>query len=263
MASFISSAASALLASVTSHFTEIQTIEDLSTAELAALPKEKILKAVKFSKHAYLTRAATLTEPELTADVADQITCAVAAGDDFPILLDMDKTTGAQVYIWLSESTDELHLAYRGTEPDNRNLKDVLADIDLVLDPLFPNKKLADVQVHRGFLKQFLSVMNSVVLLMNKHRREFNTVIHTGHSLGGGLACLSAVFFKDRFPRKEHHCITIGCPRPGNQQFAELFRKSIPVSFRIANENDPIPMLATSTTSSMLTRPLQLMTTIM
>lgn len=213
-------------------FWETQTVTEV---DISQLPRPKLLKAVKYSQHAYLSLDDAMKEPELEEARADQV-------EGFPKLLDGGKT-GAQVYVWLSKSTKEIHLAYRGTETDS--LKDILTDLRIPLVQLFPkDSRYKEVKVHKGFYVQFISVQKSIEELLSKYTDSFDTIVHTGHSLGAALACLSAVTFASQLPKKKRDCITIGCPRAGNDDFAALFRHLIPVSWRIANENDPIPMMA-------------------
>lgn len=212
-------------------FWETQSVVEVDPSKL---PGPQLLKAVKLSQHSYLSLERAMVEEELAAIREDQV-------DGFPQLLE-DADTGAQVYLWLSKCK-EIHLAYRGTETDC--LDDIIADIDIPLVPLFPDRDgHQQVLVHCGFHTQFISLKDRIVALLRKHEKDFETIVHTGHSLGAALSMLSAVAFGDMHRDKKHICINIGCPRPGNDRFAALFRALVPERYRIANENDPVPMLA-------------------
>jgi hypothetical protein len=160
----------------------------------------------------------------------------------FPLLIE-DKKKDAQMYVWLSKSTKTLVLAYRGTS----SKADMMTDVDLDLVKLFPDdkQKHKKVRVHHGFHQQFTSIEKKIIDICEKYRGCFNKIIHTGHSLGGGIATLSSVVFSDKFPDLDHECYTYGSPRPGNSAFQALYGqtfKSRKNSYRVINHHDAVTM---------------------
>jgi len=160
----------------------------------------------------------------------------------FPLLIE-DKKKDAQMYVWLSKSTKTLVLAYRGTS----SKADMLIDADLDLVQLFTDvkQKHEKVRVHHGFHQQFTSIEKKIIDICEKYRGCFNKIIHTGHSLGGGIATLSSVVFSDKFPDLDHECYTYGSPRPGNSAFQALYGqtfKSRKNSYRVINHHDAVTM---------------------
>lgn len=216
-------------------FAEKQTITPITSADLQAMPAKEILLAVKFAQQAYLNPDKTQQANDLQEARDDQV-------EGFPLFLE-DKATGANGYIWLSKSTGVVHLVYRGTQVTEK--ADILSDLNVIPVKLFPkDKHQQNIQVHEGFLKQFDSMEKTITKMLEDHADKYHTIVSAGHSLGAGIATISAVYFANKFPALTHDCINIGCPRAGNPQFGTLFRKVVRHSYRFANEKDPITMLA-------------------
>ncbi|EDR08825.1 uncharacterized protein LACBIDRAFT_296285 [Laccaria bicolor S238N-H82] len=114
------------------------------------------------------------------------------------------------------------------------------------LDPtLFPGVPLS-VLVHSGFARAHArsasSVLSEVKKLMNVTRTRSVTTV--GHSLGGALAALDALFLALNLPSgSEVRGVTYGTPRVGNAAFAELLDFNVPDFFRINHRKDPIPIV--------------------
>ncbi|KAK0415354.1 hypothetical protein QR680_011903 [Steinernema hermaphroditum] len=66
-----------------------------------------------------------------------------------------------------------------------------------------------------------------------------------GHSLGGGLASLTAaaVVGYNLHPKDKVKMISFGQPRIGDMSFAAGYDRVVPFSFRIINRNDPVPSI--------------------
>ena len=68
-----------------------------------------------------------------------------------------------------------------------------------------------------------------------------------GHSLGGALALLDAVFLPLHLPTgTKFTTITYGMPRVGNQAFADYVDAHVTNLSHINNKKDPVPILATA-----------------
>lgn len=53
-------------------------------------------------------------------------------------------------------------------------------------------------------------------------------IVFTGHSTGGSIAILAALWFLEKFPMKLDsplHCVTFGCPLTGNHIFSHALRR--------------------------------------
>lgn len=142
---------------------------------------------------------------------------------------------------------DTIIVAHQGTDPTS--LLSLLVDGNVrksSLDPtLFPGVPLS-VLVHSGFARAHArsasSVLSEVKKLMNVTRTRSVTTV--GHSLGGALAALDALFLALNLPSgSEVRGVTYGTPRVGNAAFAELLDFNVPDFFRINHRKDPIPIV--------------------
>jgi triacylglycerol lipase len=92
-------------------------------------------------------------------------------------------------------------------------------------------------RVHRGFAQAWNSIASSVRLAVS----NAETIVVTGHSLGGALATLCALDLV------ECGCdvkgvITFGSPRVGNGAFSRDYNDALAdVTQRIVNAGDPVP----------------------
>ena len=70
------------------------------------------------------------------------------------------------------------------------------------------------------------------------------TATQVGHSLGGALAELDAMFFTLNLPSSVHvKAVTYGTPRVGNSAWATFFDSKVSDFVRIDNKKDPIPIM--------------------
>jgi predicted lipase len=125
-------------------------------------------------------------------------------------------------------------VAFRETGP-----ADWITDLKFLQD-VFPYAKgYSNLKVHLGFLEAYKSVRDAVLagVKATPHKR----VICIGHSLGGALATLSALDITFSIPGKEVHLYTYGSPKVGNADFADVFNKIIPNTFRFVNSADIVP----------------------
>ena len=114
-------------------------------------------------------------------------------------------------------------ISIRGTD----NAKNVLTDLDA---RPFRDKKLG-VQVHRGFRDASEKLKNDII--ENVALEE--TIILTGHSLGGAIAQILGLWFED--DAYEVQIYTFGSPSIMMEQMWEDGH------FRVYLENDPVPFL--------------------
>lgn len=92
------------------------------------------------------------------------------------------------------------------------------------------------VKVHEGFLEAFRSVAGEILTRVSGAQ----SVIITGHSLGGALATLCADAAADMGVDVDA-VYTFGSPRVGNGEFARQYNEELAdVTFRIVNARDPV-----------------------
>ncbi|KAK7690030.1 hypothetical protein QCA50_006674 [Cerrena zonata] len=144
-------------------------------------------------------------------------------------------------------SQNSVVISHQGTDPTQ--FLSVLTDIDLgqqKLDTkLFPGVP-STLQVHGGFADAHAETAN-IVLTETKRliaSKGATTVTLIGHSLGGAIAELDALFMKLNLPSDIHiKAVTYGTPRVGNPAFATYFDSQVPDFQRVNNEKDPIPIV--------------------
>ncbi|KAF9465013.1 alpha/beta-hydrolase [Collybia nuda] len=153
-----------------------------------------------------------------------------------------------QIYFvgyWPTQNT--VVVAHQGTDPTK--LVSVLTDLNVLQDPLdtklFPGVS-ASVRVHDGFRNAHAltapRILAEVKNLMASKGTNRVTVI--GHSLGGALAQLDALYFSLNLPAGTLiKAMTYGVPRVGNAAFASLLDSKIPDLKRINNRKDLVPII--------------------
>ncbi|KXN85359.1 Mono- and diacylglycerol lipase [Leucoagaricus sp. SymC.cos] len=120
---------------------------------------------------------------------------------------------------------------------------------NILTDPLdtslFPGVS-SDVVVHDGFRNEHALTASQILDEVKKLTAERNTnsVTCIGHSLGGALAELDAVFFSLNLPSStDIRAFTYGTPRVGNLAWAQLVNAKVPNFKRINNERDIVPIV--------------------
>lgn len=154
-----------------------------------------------------------------------------------------------EFYICFDKS-DNLMVIFRGTE----SYRDILSDLNASRSKFtIPNLNHSDYPyVHSGFLRQFNSIMNKLNSIINTYitnKGYFNKkhITFSGHSLGGALATLAALYYhyKYKYYNIYVNCVSFGSPRVGGSLFCRLFNNSIHKSYRFVNKNDIVTMIPT------------------
>ncbi|KAI9297829.1 alpha/beta-hydrolase [Neoconidiobolus thromboides FSU 785] len=116
--------------------------------------------------------------------------------------------------------------AYNGTKSDNKN----------------------NIRIHRGFFQCSESLKKNITLSLKKlyskdSKYKDYHIILTGHSLGGSMAVLAALYLKQEFDLNSNDLsvYTYGQPRIGNSNFVNLIQQNQLKIIRVTNRNDPIP----------------------
>ena len=136
------------------------------------------------------------------------------------------------------------YVAFRGSQ----STKDWLADLDIGRSKMdLPTIKSGKrPKVHRGFLRQFRSLQELIINDILDYIIEYGssgTIVFTGHSLGGALASLGALYFSLVYPKMVVSCYNFGSPRVGHTTFVKLFKKHVFDHTRFVNEDDPVTMI--------------------
>lgn len=137
-------------------------------------------------------------------------------------------------------------LAFRGSD----DLSDVKSDVDATPQPFVIEQARgarALGAVQRGTLAEWMRVKPGV---MQRAAASWgaappNTLLITGHSLGGAMAHLAAATLAERYPALalRIHVITFGSPRVGNKAWQTGYHSLVKSSARIEIHRDPAPDL--------------------
>jgi len=121
-------------------------------------------------------------------------------------------------------------VAFRGSE---MKVEDWLTNADAT-----PSLNVDAGKVHGGFYDGFQKVKEEIESSLQKIREELGDdipVYFTGHSLGGGLATISA---RELMPDGNGACYTFGAPRVGDYKYFEFMKTPV---YRIVNSSDIVP----------------------
>ncbi|KAF8705496.1 Alpha beta-hydrolase, partial [Rhizoctonia solani] len=150
-------------------------------------------------------------------------------------------------YVGWWPSGSSVVVAHEGTDPTQflSVLTDANAFFGTLSTSLFPGVTSA-VQVHSGFRDAHAATAATILAAVKKviAERSATKVTLVGHSLGGALAALDALYLKLNLPSTiAIKAVTYGQPRVGNQEFADLFQQKITDYSRITNIEDEIPIV--------------------
>ncbi|KAH9841584.1 Alpha/Beta hydrolase protein [Rhodofomes roseus] len=198
-----------------------------------------------FEPYEQLARAAYCSSSSVTDWSCGEACSAVSGFETTTAGGDGDSIQLYYVGYWPSENA--VVVAHQGTDP-TQFLSD-LTDVDIATEnlnsTLFPGVS-SSVWVHSGFANEQAQTA-SIVLEATQSiiaSKGATTVICVGHSLGGALAELDAVFFTLNLP-SDIQVVgrTFGTPRVGNPAWASLVDSSVPDFTRMNNVDDPIPIV--------------------
>ncbi|CAE6496739.1 unnamed protein product [Rhizoctonia solani] len=146
---------------------------------------------------------------------------------------------------WPAGST--VVVAHQGTDP--LEIRALITDAKFFpssLSPaLFPNVS-SEVKVHSGFKQAQAASAPHILAAVKKVLADRNSksVTVVGHSLGGAIAALDALYLKLNLPSNiAVKGVTYGQPRVGNPEFANWFDQTISDFSRVTNKKDVIPIL--------------------
>lgn len=124
----------------------------------------------------------------------------------------------------------------------------LLIDADFRLDQLdttlFPGVS-SSVKTHNGFQEAQERGAKAKLAAIKKAMSERSTslVTLTGHSLGGAISLIDALYLSINLPSAKLKVVTHGMPRVGNPEFAALIDTKITDLAHINNEKDIVPIV--------------------
>ncbi|GAQ83897.1 hypothetical protein KFL_001670080 [Klebsormidium nitens] len=172
-----------------------------------------------------------------------------------------------QVYTVAFEDPSFIGFIFRGTDVDSQlGFIDVITDFgNFLMRPYTYADCPGGCQVHAGFLAAFSAVTGgsgdpatdicaSMVATYqaahgsNATLESVTKVFNAGHSLGGALATLGAIWAGEQFPQADVSMINAGAPRVGNPAFVGFFDGRIALGrrYRMVNNQDVVPSIPTA-----------------
>ena len=137
------------------------------------------------------------------------------------------KTTNKAGLIYVFK--DSIIVSFRGTHFRGDEIID--AEFDSYIYPG------TTVSVHTGFHKYFDSIKDQLFDIISKNPGK--KVFITGHSLGASTALIAGYELLNKFPAMDLNIYVFGCPKTGNLDFVQSFKKANVVS--IVNYFDIVP----------------------
>ncbi|THH30720.1 hypothetical protein EUX98_g3455 [Antrodiella citrinella] len=198
-----------------------------------------------FAPYTQFARAAYCPSSKLTNWDCGE---ACEANSGFQPTLTGGDGNAVQLYFvgyWPEENS--VVVSHEGTDPTQ--FLSLLTDANLAQEnlntSLFPGVD-DSVWVHSGFADQ-QALTGPIVLAETKRliaAKGATTVTLVGHSLGGALAEMDAVYMTLNLPSNIHvKAVTYGTPRVGNAAWASFFDATVPDFVRVNNEKDLIPIV--------------------
>lgn len=163
-------------------------------------------------------------------------------------LYDADTDTSAGVNRALNaQGSYDVYVYFKGSE----SAKNWQTNINILDEPVPSDWGCTSgttMRTHKGYNRAFNSVAKKLLVALENEMddmTETTRVIVTGHSLGGALATLAAVFIACKLPRLRPRMtvVTFGAPQVGDGNFVAFYNKIVPKTVRVVNPADPVPRL--------------------
>ncbi len=102
-------------------------------------------------------------------------------------------------------------------------------------------------KIHHGFLFAMLSIADGIRDAVNELDPTNSLPIYvTGHSKGGGMAPIGALYFRNAFKMEIEQTITFAGPKPGDTEFCTTYNTIFPNDLRYENYLYMVPLLPPS-----------------
>lgn len=144
----------------------------------------------------------------------------------------------------VSEEAKALYVIYRGTSVDKQLFQEFIHGIAAQFGAWekFVNGSGVMTYFYTGFQRLFMDSGMRTSLLKLKEAHPGYRIWVTGHSLGGSLASMTALYLVNQtiFPADRVKLVTFGEPRTGNLNYAKAIETNIPFRYRVINRNDMV-----------------------
>jgi hypothetical protein len=168
--------------------------------------------------------------------------------------------TDTQALLGFREDGETLIIAFRG--PESGSMADVMTDLKISsvrwFPPAAPGGLFSHFKryrgsagwsagfVHGGIMDAFKAVEGALSDAMEQIMKEgtVKRVLCTGHSLGGGLATMCALWISERYPYPKLSSVevyTYGGAVVGDEEWKDHFESLVPGCYRLVNDKDVVP----------------------
>ncbi|WP_298901772.1 lipase family protein [uncultured Psychroserpens sp.] len=147
---------------------------------------------------------------------------------------------------FIGETAEGIIISFRGTLPPfpitDQSIADWIQNI-FYADTVpylsgFPGK------VHEGFLDALKSLETGILYALGQLNPDNSKPIYiTGHSKGGAMSPIAALYFKNKKLFTANHVVTFAGPKPGDATFAANYDSAFPNSTNYENYLDLVPFL--------------------
>jgi hypothetical protein len=143
-----------------------------------------------------------------------------------------------QGYVILNRDDNTAYVVFRGCEVKFADWWDETLSRFSKLD--FDSHIL---KVHSGFLHAYKSIDAQLLRFFQFNNKHIDTIVFTGHGIGGALAEIAAVFYHSRHRNNDKtvKVHTFGAPRVGDAGFCDFFKDGVDEHWRVYTEGDPAP----------------------
>ena len=148
-------------------------------------------------------------------------------------------------YVGYDARVDAIKIVFRGTKM--HDISNDLADAHVTLSTC---SFCGNTKVHTGFYESFNTLINAGLgrQIEQAVERYPGAQVHcTGHSLGGSMAVLAALWTRSFFSTPRVSLYTFGQPRVGLASFAKYLMRSGIEHFRVVQQKDMIPHMPPTT----------------
>ncbi|KAJ7460772.1 lipase [Mycena latifolia] len=149
-------------------------------------------------------------------------------------------------YVGVDTTLATVIVAHQGTNPSQ--ILSVLTDANFGQETLnatlFPGLS-STIKAHSGFANEHAKTATQILAAVQSALSTFGgvkKVTIVGHSLGGALSLLEAVYLPLHITGVTFRSVLYGLPRVGNQAFADYVSTGSTVT-HINNKDDPVPTL--------------------
>uniref|UniRef100_A0A914DFU9 Fungal lipase-like domain-containing protein n=1 Tax=Acrobeloides nanus TaxID=290746 RepID=A0A914DFU9_9BILA len=142
----------------------------------------------------------------------------------------------------VSDEAKAVYVVYKGSSVDKQLFQEFVHGVAAQLGAWekFVDGSGVMTYFYSAFTKLFTTGGMKKELLNLKKKYEGYRIWITGHSLGGSLASMTALYLVNQtiFPADKVRLVTFGEPRTGNYLYAKAIEKNLEFRYRVVNKND-------------------------